>query len=223
LYTTEQLIDGMCMTMGGRVAEDITFSRISTGAQNDLERITKLAYAMVTVYGMNRKVGNISFNDSQENQFNKPYSEKTAELIDEEVRLLISDSYDRTKRLLLSKKDGLIALAEKLLEKEILFQSDLEEILGKRPFDHRTTYDEFVNSGDNEKKDEAVAEKSKTTQEESAADQKETEASSSTQDSKASSANEGLPETNAPLPVNGQDNQVESKLDTFEPKEEGSK
>src|SRR5690554_2106786 len=153
LYITEQLVDGMCMTMGGRVAEDITFSRISTGAQNDLERITKLAYAMVTVYGMNKKVGNISFNDSQENQFNKPYSEKTAELIDEEVRLLISDTYDRTRRLLLSKQAGLIALAEKLLEKEILFQSDLEEILGKRPFDHRITYDEFVNSGEKEKKD----------------------------------------------------------------------
>ena len=153
LYTTEQLIDGMCMTMGGRVAEDITFSRISTGAQNDLERITKLAYAMVTVYGMNKKVGNISFNDNQENQFNKPYSEKTAELIDDEVRLLISDAYDRTKRLLLNKQEGLIALAEKLLEKEILFQSDLEEILGKRPFDNRTTYDEFVNSAKNEKQD----------------------------------------------------------------------
>src|SRR5690606_19967624 len=153
LYTTEQLIDGMCMTMGGRVAEDIIFSRISTGAQNDLERITKLAYAMVTVYGMNKKVGNISFNDSQENQFNKPYSEKTAELIDEEVRLLISDTYDRTRRLLLSKQAGLVALAEKLLEKEILFQSDLEEILGRRPFEHRTTYDEFVNSEKHENKD----------------------------------------------------------------------
>ncbi|WP_188504604.1 ATP-dependent zinc metalloprotease FtsH [Parapedobacter pyrenivorans] len=145
LYTTEQLIDGLCMTMGGRVAEDITFSKISTGAQNDLERITKLAYAMVAVYGMNAKVGNISFNDNQENQFQRPYSEKTAELIDEEVRKLISDIYEKTKRLLLDKQDGLIALAEKLLEKEILFQADLEEILGKRPFDHRTTYDEFVN------------------------------------------------------------------------------
>lgn len=154
LYTTEQLIDGMCMTMGGRVAEDIIFSRISTGAQNDLERITKLAYSMVTVYGMNRKVGNISFNDNQESQFNKPYSEKTAELIDEEVRLLISDIYDRTRRLLLNNKEGLIALAEKLLEKEILFQSDLEEILGKRPFSHRTTYDEFVNPVEERIKDD---------------------------------------------------------------------
>ena len=148
LYTTEQLIDSVCMTMGGRVAEDITFGKISTGAQNDLERITKLAYAMVTVYGMNHRIGNVSFNEAQEsNQFNKPYSEKTAELIDDEVRMLIAESYDRTKKLLLDNKEGLIKVAEKLLDKEILFQSDLEELLGKRPFDTRTTYDEFVNSG----------------------------------------------------------------------------
>ncbi|HEY9535838.1 MAG TPA: ATP-dependent zinc metalloprotease FtsH [Mucilaginibacter sp.] len=149
LYTIEQLEDGMCMTMGGRVAEDITFGKISTGAQNDLERITKLSYAMVTIYGMNDKVGNVSFNDTQgEYQFNKPYSEKTSELIDHEVRSQINAVYARTKQLLLDKREGLIKLAEKLLEKEILFQSDLEEILGKRPFEHRTTYDEFVNGVD---------------------------------------------------------------------------
>lgn len=148
LYTTEQLMDSMCMTMGGRVAEDITFGRISTGAQNDLERITKLAYAMTAVYGMNPRVGNVSFNDSSgESQFQKPYSDQTAELIDEEVRLLIASVYERTKQLLLEKQEGLILIAEKLLEKEILFQSDLEEILGKRPFSNRTTYDEFVNGG----------------------------------------------------------------------------
>src|SRR6201996_2167278 len=146
LYTTEQLEDGMCMTMGGRVAEDITFGKISTGAQNDLERITKLAYAMVTIYGMNEKVGNVSFNDTQgEYQFNKPYSEKTSELIDEEVRNQINKVYVRTRQLLVDKREGLEKLANKLIEKEILFQSDLEEILGKRPFDNRTTYDEFVN------------------------------------------------------------------------------
>jgi AFG3 family protein len=146
LYTIEQLSDGMCMTMGGRVAEDITFGKISTGAQNDLERITKLAYAMVTLYGMSEKVGNVSFNDQGgEYNFNKPYSEKTAELIDSEVRDLISGIYQKTKDLLTEKREGLEALAVKLLEKEILFQSDLEEILGKRPFDNRTTYDEFVN------------------------------------------------------------------------------
>ncbi len=148
LYTTEQLIDSMCMTMGGRVAEDITFGRISTGAQNDLERITKLAYAMTAVYGMNHKVGNVSFRDSSgDSQFQKPYSDQTAELIDDEVRVLISEVYDRTKQLLLDKQDGLVKIAEKLLEKEILFQADLEEILGKRPFSNKTTYDEFVNGG----------------------------------------------------------------------------
>lgn len=146
LYTTEQLLDGMCMTLGGRVAEDLVFNKISTGAQNDLERITKLSYAMVTIYGMNDIVGNVSFNDTQgEYQFNKPYSEKTSEMIDIEVRKQIDTAYQRTKQLLTDKRDGLEKLAEKLLEKEILFQSDLEEILGKRPFDNRTTYDEFVN------------------------------------------------------------------------------
>jgi len=158
LYTTEQLIDGMCMTLGGRVAEDITFGKISTGAQNDLERITKLAYAMVTIYGMNAKIGNVSFNDTQgEYQFNKPYSEKTSELIDIEVRNQINEVYEMTKRLLIDKRDGLIKLADKLLEKEILFQSDLEEILGKRPFDNRTTYDEFVNGPESNQEPAASA------------------------------------------------------------------
>jgi cell division protease FtsH len=95
---------------------------------------------------MNDKVGNVSFNDTQgEYQFNKPYSEKTSEMIDIEVRNQIDKAYQRTKQLLTDKREGLEKLAEKLLEKEILFQSDLEEILGKRPFDNRTTYDEFVN------------------------------------------------------------------------------
>jgi len=146
LYTTEQLTDGMCMTMGGRVAEDLVFGKISTGAQNDLERITKLSYAMVTIYGMNSTIGNVSFHDPQnEYNFNKPYSEKTSEMIDHEVRLLIADVYVRTKQLLIDNREGLEKLAQKLIEKEILFQADLEEILGKRPFDNRTTYDEFVN------------------------------------------------------------------------------
>lgn len=132
--------------MGGRVAEDIVFDKISTGALSDLERITKLAYAMVKIYGMNSKVGNLSFYDPQgEYQFNKPYSDTTAELIDEEVRNLVNSVYQRTKNLLIEKRDGLEKIANKLLEKEVLFQSDLEEILGKRPFAERTTYDKFVN------------------------------------------------------------------------------
>ncbi len=146
LYTTEQLNDGMCLTLGGRVAEDIIFGKISTGAQNDLERITKLAYAMVTVYGMNSKVGNLSFSDqNNEYSFNKPYSDQTANMIDVEVRTLVDHIYTKTKELLIEKREGLEAVAQKLLEKEILFQSDLEDILGKRPFDNRTAYDEFVN------------------------------------------------------------------------------
>ncbi len=136
LYTTDQMKNMMCMTLGGRVAEDITFGRISTGAQNDLERITKMAYAMVTIYGMNGKVGNVSFYDpNNEYGFTKPYSDRTAEMIDIEVRNLIDECYQKTKELLLSKKDLLEQLSQVLLKREILFQHDLEEILGKRPFE----------------------------------------------------------------------------------------
>ncbi|WP_345949466.1 ATP-dependent zinc metalloprotease FtsH [Mucilaginibacter sp. PAMB04274] len=146
LHTTEQLMDEMVVSMGGRVAEDIVFGRISTGALSDLERITKLAYAMVKIYGMNKEVGNLSFYDPQgEYQFNKPYSDTTAELIDAEVRKLIDSVYQRTKDLLNEKRSGLELLAAKLLEKEVLFQQDLVELLGERPFENRTTYDKFVN------------------------------------------------------------------------------
>ena len=122
LYTVEQLMDGICMTLGRRVAEDIIFGRISTGAQNDLERITKMAYAMVSIYGMNAKVGNVSFNDPQgEYGLTKPYSDNTAQMIDQEVRNLIQSAYDRTKTLLLEKRDLLEALTQQLLKKEIIF------------------------------------------------------------------------------------------------------
>ena len=137
LYTTEQMVNMMCMTLGGRVAEDIIFNRISTGAQNDLERITKMAYAMVTIYGMNEKVGNLSFNDpNNEYGFTKPYSDKTAELIDQEVRNLVDMCYKKTKVLLNEKKELLEILAQELLKKEIIFQADLEVILGKRPYEY---------------------------------------------------------------------------------------
>ena len=147
LYRTEQLMDEMCMTLGGRVAEDIIFGKISTGAQSDLERITKTAYGMVTIYGMNEKVGHVSFHDSKQSDYNftKPYSEATAQLIDEEVKKMISDAYQRTKKLLIDKQDALEKVAQKLLEKEILFQSDLEELIGKRPFEQETTYEAFMN------------------------------------------------------------------------------
>ncbi len=149
LYTTEQLTDEMCMTLGGRAAEEIVFGKISTGALSDLERITKMAYGMVTIYGMNEKIGNISFYDSKQSDynFNKPYSESTAKTIDEEVSNIIANAYERTKKLLLSKREELEIIAQQLLEKEIIFQSDLEKLLGKRPFEGQTTYEKYTNRG----------------------------------------------------------------------------
>jgi cell division protease FtsH len=143
LYTTEQLIDEMCMALGGRAAEELVFGKISTGALSDLERITKMAYSIVTMYGMNKKIGNVSFYDSKQNSdyaFNKPYSEATAETIDEEVRVIIQAAYDRTKKLLTDKGPELEIIAQELLAKEILFQSDLERLVGPRPFDALTAY-----------------------------------------------------------------------------------
>jgi AFG3 family protein len=138
LYNTDQLSDQICMTLGGRASEDIFFGKISTGAQNDLQQITRIAYAMVTVYGMNEKVGNVSFYDpQQETSFTKPYSEETSKLIDEEVRKLIDNAYIRTKKLLTEKKDQVEKLAEALLEKEVLFQSDVEILIGKRPYEEK--------------------------------------------------------------------------------------
>ncbi|MBO9199215.1 MULTISPECIES: ATP-dependent zinc metalloprotease FtsH [Niastella] len=142
LYNTDQLMDQVCMTLGGRASEDIFFGKISTGAQNDLQQITRIAYSMVTVYGMNEKVGNVSFYDpAQENSFTKPYSEETSKLIDEEVRKLIEEAYEKTKQLLTEKKIQVEKLAEALLEKEVLFQSDVEALIGKRPFTDKKTLD----------------------------------------------------------------------------------
>ncbi len=138
LYNTDQLMDQICMTLGGRASEDIFFGKISTGASNDLQQITRMAYAMVTVYGMNDKVGNISFYDpSQENMFTKPYSEETGKLIDDEVRKIIDAAYERTKALLQEKKIEVEKLAKELLTKEVLFQSDVEELIGKRPYEEK--------------------------------------------------------------------------------------
>ena len=127
LYNIDQLTDQICMTLGGRASEDIFFGKISTGASNDLQQITKIAYSMVTVYGMNDKVGNISFYDpAQENYFTKPYSEETGKMIDEEVRKLIDDAYVKTKALLVEKREEVEKLAKELLVKEVLFKSDVK-------------------------------------------------------------------------------------------------
>jgi len=144
LYTKEQLLDSICMALGGRVAEDLKFGRISTGAQNDLERVTKIAYDMITVYGMNERLGNLSYVDHQgEYNFKKPYSDETAELIDEEVRKLITTAYNRTKELLQNNSEGHEKVSQALLEKEIIHKSDLEELLGPRPFEEKQVYDKY--------------------------------------------------------------------------------
>ena len=138
LTTREQILDEMAYALGGRAAEELVFGRISTGALSDLEKITKQAYAMVSFFGMSDKVGNISFYDSSGQSdfgFTKPYSEKTAELIDQEVNLIIAESYVRAKEVLKNNMKGLTVLAELLLEKEVIFSEDLERIFGKRKAD----------------------------------------------------------------------------------------
>jgi cell division protease FtsH len=137
LMTTEELDDKICALLGGRVAEEIIFGRISTGAQNDLERITNMAFAMVAEYGMSEELGYISLRDSQNPEngygFNKKYSERTSERIDEAVSNIIKKNYDRTKELLLEHKDQLEKMAKTLLTKEVLNHNDLKDLLGDHP------------------------------------------------------------------------------------------
>jgi cell division protease FtsH len=138
LTTKEQIMDEMAYALGGRASEELTFGKISTGALNDLEKVTKQAYAMVAFFGMSEKIGNISFYDSSGQSdygFTKPYSEKTSELIDEEVNKLVTESYEKAKEVLTGNVSGLTELAELLLEKEVIFSEDLERIFGKRRAD----------------------------------------------------------------------------------------
>jgi cell division protease FtsH len=138
LVKPDQMLDEMCATLGGRAAEHVIFNEISTGALNDLEKVTKQARAMVTVYGLNEKVGNLTYYDSSgqnEYGFTKPYSEKTAELIDEEISKIIEEQYQRAIHLLIEHKDKLTELAKVLLDKEVIFKDNLQKIFGDRPFD----------------------------------------------------------------------------------------
>jgi cell division protease FtsH len=138
ITTTEQILDEMCAALGGRAAEEVAFGRISTGALSDLEKVTKQAYAMVSVYGLNKKIGNRSYYDSSgESQFTKPYSEETARVIDEEVSKIIEKAYEKAKDLLFQNKEKLDNLAKKLLEREVIFKDDLLEVLGERPWGER--------------------------------------------------------------------------------------
>ncbi|RFC54815.1 ATP-dependent zinc metalloprotease FtsH [Brumimicrobium aurantiacum] len=152
ITTTEQLLDEMCAALGGRAAEEIVFGKISTGALSDLEKVTKQAYAMVSIYGLNKVVGNISYYDSQgQNQFTKPYSEETNRIIDKEVSKLIEEQYARAKRILTENKDKLDELANKLLEKEVIFKEDLITIFGERPWDKLSAAEKIQAAGDQAK------------------------------------------------------------------------
>ncbi|MFT7330419.1 MAG: ATP-dependent Zn protease, partial [Roseivirga sp.] len=137
IVRTEQMLDEMCATLAGRAAEKLIFNKISTGALNDLEKITRQARAMVTVYGLNEKIGNITYYDSSGQSdygFSKPYSEETAKLIDQEISIIIEKQYKRAIKILTTHKEKLTELAELLLEKEVIFKENLETIFGKRPF-----------------------------------------------------------------------------------------
>lgn len=149
LTTTEQMYDELCATLGGRAAEQVTFGNISTGALSDLERVTKQAQAMVTIYGLNEKLGNISYYDSSgqaEYNFGKPYSDQTAKMIDEEISKIIETQYQRALTILTENRDKLDALAAKLLEKEVIFREDLEEIFGQRAWDPELTENPVSNT-----------------------------------------------------------------------------
>merc|ERR1711997_1323796 len=146
LYTKEQLYDRMCMTLGGRAAEKIFFDKITTGAQDDLQKVTKSAYSQITQYGMNENVGNVSFEQPQQGEmvFDKPYSESTSQLIDEEAKKMINSAMERTLNLLTDKKEQVEKVALRLLDKEVLNREDMIDLLGPRPFKEKSTYEEFV-------------------------------------------------------------------------------
>lgn len=160
ITTTEQMFDEMCATLGGRAAEEIVFGKISTGALNDLERVTKQAYAMVSYFGMSKEIGNISFYDSSgqsDMAFVKPFSEKTSELIDKEVSVLIEEAYTKAKEVLTDNRDGLNKLAKQLLEKEVIFSEDLEVIFGKRKFGNPHDLDQINGNGDTSSETSAIS------------------------------------------------------------------
>ncbi|KAI3634651.1 hypothetical protein MIR68_007032 [Amoeboaphelidium protococcarum] len=155
LLSTNQLLDRMCMTLGGRVSESIFFESVTTGAQDDLDKVTKMAYAQIVTYGMNEKVGAVSYGNPQDNdqRFQKPYSEETGRMIDEEARKLISQALLRTKQLLTEKKSDIEKVAERLLQKEVLNREDMFELLGPRPFAEKHQYEDTLKQVPNAQRD----------------------------------------------------------------------
>jgi len=164
ITTKDQMLDEMCATLGGRAAEDLFLGRISTGAMNDLERVTKQAYGMIAYLGMSEKLPNLCYYNNDEYSFNRPYSEKTAELIDEEVKRMVNEQYERAKQILSEHKEGHNQLAQLLIEKEVIFAEDVEQIFGKRPWASRS--EEIITANQTSKElKEAAEEESKKAEE----------------------------------------------------------
>lgn len=153
---TEALLDRICMTLGGRAAEEVAFGKVSTGAQSDLDQVTRMAYSMVAVYGMNEKVGNVSYYGMMQESYTRPYSDDTARLMDTEIRNMIDIQFERAKKLLHDKRDALEKLAKSLLDKEVLLKADVESLIGKRPFGYGESYTHHEATSDNIQKGFAV-------------------------------------------------------------------
>jgi AFG3 family protein len=150
LFSREAILDKIAVALGGRAAEELFVGKVSTGAADDLDKVTKMAYAMVSVYGMNPELGLLSYkNDNSREQFYKPYSEETGKLIDKEARKIVDGQYDRVKEMLLEKQPMMMAMSEKLEEKETLVYADLRDLLGERPFGVKDSYKQFVSAGGN--------------------------------------------------------------------------
>ena len=163
ITTFEQMFDEMVATLGGRAAEEVIFKKVSTGALNDLEKVTRQAFNMVAYFGLNDKIGNISYYDSsgqQEYQFNKPFSEKTAETIDSEVKKLAEKAYARAVKILQENKEGLQKLAQVLIEKEVIFREDLVAVFGERPWDEGKEHISLQRENEPKAKPKSTAKKS---------------------------------------------------------------
>ena len=195
ITTKEQMLDEMCATLGGRAAEDLFLGRISTGAMNDLERVTKQAYGMITYLGMSDKLPNLCYYSNDEYSFNRPYSEKTAELIDEEVKRMVNEQYQRAKKILAENKENHNKLAQLLIEKEVIFAEDVEQIFGKRPWTSRSEEIISANKASDELKKAEEAEAKEAQKAEQEIDEKKHQEPTS---EKQPSATQDSPKQNAP-------------------------
>ena len=189
ITTKEQMLDEMCATLGGRAAEDLFLGRISTGAMNDLERVTKQAYGMTAYLGMSEKLPNLCYYNNEEYSFNRPYSEKTAELIDEEVKRMVNEQYERAKQILSEHKEGHNKLAQLLIEKEVIFAEDVEQIFGKRPWASRS--EEIITANKTSKELKEAAEEESKRAEQAVLDVKEQEKGNASEPAEGKAQAEG--------------------------------